>query len=338
LIGHFVLNLLQNKPRMQNTGIFKTHSNLTMTRSTDTLKYYAFGSAISEMQFKSDTGGSYRYGFNGEELMNELSGDGMAYDLGERFYDGRLGKMFSLDPLSAQYPWQSPYAYCYNNPIWIVDVKGMGGGTEREPATHTTKKGETLWGVSKDYYNQNKKEIGMSWGNYWELVLKWNNGGDYGKTGGTMYLSDQSKKSDNNQRNEDIKSFNKYPDVDRNLRRPDLWKASRVDADGNYFDNVTTWSGLYHASNVGTEVCNIKGDLLNSLKNNIQNFYGPTGSSFYQPIINEYEKKKKTENVNYLVGKDFVRFGPISKVDASTYKSTYTMRNAYSFYWIEDFD
>jgi hypothetical protein len=85
-------------------------------------------------------------------------------------------------------------------------------------------------------------------------------------------------------------------------------------------------------------VCNIKGDLLNSLKNNIQNFYGPTGSSFYQPIINEYEKKKKTENVNYLVGKDFVRFGPISKVDASTYKSTYTMRNAYSFYWIEDFD
>jgi RHS repeat-associated protein len=91
-----------------------------------------FGSAISEMQFKSDTGGSYRYGFNGEELMNELSGDGMAYDLGERFYDGRLGKMFSLDPLSAQYPWQSPYAYCYNNPIWILDVKGMGGGVELE--------------------------------------------------------------------------------------------------------------------------------------------------------------------------------------------------------------
>jgi RHS repeat-associated protein len=91
-----------------------------------------FGSAINEMQYKSDTGGSYRYGFNGEELMNELSGDGMAYDLGERFYDGRLGKMFSLDPLSAQYPWQSPYAYCYNNPIWIVDVKGMGGGVELE--------------------------------------------------------------------------------------------------------------------------------------------------------------------------------------------------------------
>jgi RHS repeat-associated protein len=91
-----------------------------------------FGSAINEMQYKSDTGGSYRYGFNGEELMNELSGDGMAYDLGERFYDGRLGKMFSLDPLSAQYPWQSTYAYCYNNPIWIVDVKGMGGGVELE--------------------------------------------------------------------------------------------------------------------------------------------------------------------------------------------------------------
>jgi hypothetical protein len=56
---------------MQNTGIFKTHSNLTMTRGTDTLKYYAFGSAISEMQFKSDTGGGYRYTFNGKETDTE---------------------------------------------------------------------------------------------------------------------------------------------------------------------------------------------------------------------------------------------------------------------------
>jgi RHS repeat-associated protein len=109
-----------------------------------TQKTPPFGSAISEMQFKSDTGGSYRYGFNGEELMNELS----TYDLGERFYDGRLGKMFSLDPLMAKYPWQSPYAYCYNNPIGIVDVKGMGG----EPGTNTYKveSGDNVWNIAKN--------------------------------------------------------------------------------------------------------------------------------------------------------------------------------------------
>ena len=150
-----------------------------------------FGSAIIEMQYKSDTGGSYRYGFNGEELMNELSGDGMAYDLGERFYDGRLGKMFSLDPLSAQYPWQSPYAYCYNNPIWIIDVKGMGGGTEGEPATHKIAKNEKLWkwGVAKMYYKQYGE--GLTFEQYWTKFKEWNKNVDY-KEGAVLCLQDPS--------------------------------------------------------------------------------------------------------------------------------------------------
>jgi RHS repeat-associated protein len=71
--------------------------------------------------------GVYKYGFNGEEKDDETYGNGNEYDLGERFYDPRLGRMLSLDPLMQQYPWQSPYAYCGNSPIGQIDINGAGG-------------------------------------------------------------------------------------------------------------------------------------------------------------------------------------------------------------------
>ena len=84
----------------------------------------------------------YRFGYNGEERMDEISGDGNVYDLGERYFDARLCRMFSTDPLENEYPWQSTYAYCNNSPIWRIDFKGEGDkdGTEK----HTVKSGETL--------------------------------------------------------------------------------------------------------------------------------------------------------------------------------------------------
>ena len=85
---------------------------------------------------------NYRFGYNGEERMDEISGNGNVYDLGERYFDARLCRMFSTDPLEKEYPWQSPYAYCKNSPIWKIDYKGEGDKSETEK--HTVKKGETL--------------------------------------------------------------------------------------------------------------------------------------------------------------------------------------------------
>ena len=102
-----------------------------------------FGSAITDMQYVNDTNGSYRYGFNGEEKENSIDGEGMVYDLGARFYDGRLGRMFSTDPLESNYPWQSTYAYCDNSPIATIDIKGMGGGVEDKEITQPN--GTKVW-------------------------------------------------------------------------------------------------------------------------------------------------------------------------------------------------
>lgn len=94
-----------------------------ITQATD---YSAFGAPLPGRTWYSTA--SYRMGFNSEEHENNLYASGMAYDLGARWYDSRLGRMFSRDPLAAKYMFQSPYAYCGNSPIWIVDVNGAGDG------------------------------------------------------------------------------------------------------------------------------------------------------------------------------------------------------------------
>lgn len=68
---------------------------------------------------------SYRYGFNGKENDNEVKGEGNQQDYGMRIYDPRLGKFLSVDPLSGQYPFYTPYQFAGNKPIWAVDIDGL---------------------------------------------------------------------------------------------------------------------------------------------------------------------------------------------------------------------
>jgi RHS repeat-associated protein len=83
-----------------------------------------FGSAISEMQFKSDTGGGYRYGFNNQEKENEL-GDYYAFEY--RIHDARLGRFLSVDPMSGSLVAFSCYSFARNCPILYIDYLGLDG-------------------------------------------------------------------------------------------------------------------------------------------------------------------------------------------------------------------
>ena len=97
--------------------------------------YYPFGMQIPARSYSSE---SYRYGFNGKEKIDEISGNGNSYDLGARIYNPLLGKMFSPDPREKEYPWQSTYAYYANSPIWQTDYKGEGGDSNGTPAKEPT--------------------------------------------------------------------------------------------------------------------------------------------------------------------------------------------------------
>ncbi len=66
----------------------------------------------------------YRFGFNGKEKDNEINVSGGDYDFGERIYDSRLGRWFKQDFRSVYHPNNSPYMYCANNPIYLIDADG----------------------------------------------------------------------------------------------------------------------------------------------------------------------------------------------------------------------
>jgi putative chitinase len=65
---------------------------------------------------------SPRFGFNGQEKDNEVSGDGNSYTAEFWQYDPRLGRRFNVDPVMKV--WESPYATFANNPIYYGDPSG----------------------------------------------------------------------------------------------------------------------------------------------------------------------------------------------------------------------
>ena len=61
------------------------------------------------------------YKFTGKERDDET-----LYDhFGARFYDSRIGRWLSVDPLASERPGLSPYNYVQNNPLGRIDPTGM---------------------------------------------------------------------------------------------------------------------------------------------------------------------------------------------------------------------
>ena len=85
-------------------------------------KVNAFGSPKNLRQFNL---ASARVGFNGKEKDDEVSGGGNSYDYGFRIYNPRLGRFFSVDPLTSSYPWYTPYQFAGNEPIANIDIDGL---------------------------------------------------------------------------------------------------------------------------------------------------------------------------------------------------------------------
>ena len=71
-----------------------------------------------------DPGNEYRYGFNGMEKDDEVSGEGNSYDFGARLYNPRIGRWFSTDAHESKYPSISPYAFAINSVLRFIDPDG----------------------------------------------------------------------------------------------------------------------------------------------------------------------------------------------------------------------
>lgn len=89
--------------------------------------YYPFGMLLPNTNIDPNTGvvladGDYRYGLQGQEKDDEVSGEGNSYTAEYWQYDSRLGRRWNLDPVVKTH--ESPYATFANNPIWFVDPSG----------------------------------------------------------------------------------------------------------------------------------------------------------------------------------------------------------------------
>ncbi|RYZ77736.1 MAG: hypothetical protein EOP04_30835 [Proteobacteria bacterium] len=113
--------------------------------------YYPFGMMMPGRKYSASDG--YRYGFNGKENDNDVKGEGYQIDYGERIYDPRLGRFYSVDPMYKDFPELTTYQYGSNNPIFNIDLDGLEGfgGAEKviEQGGKTILKVATKYGVEQ---------------------------------------------------------------------------------------------------------------------------------------------------------------------------------------------
>ncbi|WP_291115255.1 RHS repeat domain-containing protein [Flavobacterium sp. UBA6135] len=79
-----------------------------------------FGETMAE-QHSQTADYENRWKFTGHELDKETG----LYYAGARYYDPKISIWLSVDPMTEQDPGWTPYRYCYQNPINIIDPDGM---------------------------------------------------------------------------------------------------------------------------------------------------------------------------------------------------------------------
>jgi len=67
----------------------------------------------------------YRYGFQGQEMDDEVKGEGNSVNYKYRMHDPRVGRFFAVDPLASSYPYNSPYAFSENSTIAFIELEGL---------------------------------------------------------------------------------------------------------------------------------------------------------------------------------------------------------------------
>ena len=107
----------------------------------------------------------YRYGFQGQEKDDEVSGTGNSYTAQFWQYDSRIARRWNIDPVVK--PHESPYVAFSNNPIWFVDPNGadtldfVAANKQMKKLSQTAKELEKEKSWIKDRISDYEKNVQM---------------------------------------------------------------------------------------------------------------------------------------------------------------------------------
>ena len=117
---------------------------------------------------------SYRFQFNGQEKDDEVAGAGNSYTAEFWQFNPRLGRRFNLDPI-VKY-WESGYATYANNPLILVDPKGLdvinGDAIRRDKSANNINNLESKIKSLEDKFGTSKKEFKLNGGTGWKESWK----------------------------------------------------------------------------------------------------------------------------------------------------------------------
>jgi RHS repeat-associated protein len=77
-----------------------------------------------QLDGRTISGDSYRYGFQNQEKDDEVKGAGNSVNYKYRMHDPRVGRFFAVDPLTANFPYNSPYVFSENRLIDAFELEG----------------------------------------------------------------------------------------------------------------------------------------------------------------------------------------------------------------------
>ncbi len=117
-LGNVLTTISDKKFPVENNGLIDYY----VADITSVSDYYPFGSPMDGRTFGSER---YRFGFQGQEAENEISGIGNYSFFKYRISDNRLGRFFAIDPLADKYPYNSAYAFSENRVIDGVELNGL---------------------------------------------------------------------------------------------------------------------------------------------------------------------------------------------------------------------
>ena len=180
---------------------------------------------------------STRYTFSGKERDEET---GYSY-FGARHYHPTLSIWLSVDPMADKYPGVSPYVYCGNNPVKLVDPDG------REISDHIDKYGNII-----AHYNDGDNSVylhkdGTTKSDIESQQKLLNNTGGYGVKVGELGGSiNQSVFFDNKLRNSAL-CANEMKEMGMIGRYASFFKKVKTNGDWDLKNNTNTiWGVAWH--------------------------------------------------------------------------------------------